>query len=402
MRCLPRLLACLPALLALVLASCGGEPEVDPRLLLQRLESPDKGLVEQVVRDLARQAARDPQRVVPLLVERLEQLHLSSSTMSARVVPDLRGVEGDAARNEAVVAVLRQARQRLLVGGWPMQRVVQLGEVVEVHVLPPADAALLDRLRKALVEELAGRGAYELRAEVPPPFATTPERPVSPWPGDTASYEAWLASETSLLAAARAGGAAYQPTRSDIELLAAAGVPEAEGRDAVPLLRVAAPALVLGEADLRAGWRDDPVTGVPGVYLSAQEGRVEAVREALARLAGLRVWLLEDGRPVAAARLPARPGTTVTLPVRASSLAAARQAAARLSGRMSVGRYVVPCRAEPVTPTSALAVDEPVCRALVRSGPAAEPALEQLAVRRPELAELVSRLREGILQVRTE
>ncbi|MFM8979339.1 MAG: hypothetical protein ACKOSS_02585 [Planctomycetia bacterium] len=402
MRPLRALGLCLLALLGAALAACGGEPEVEPRLLLQRLESPDKGLVEQVVRDLARQAARDPQRVVPLLVERLEQLHLASSTLTARVVPDLRGVEGDVARNEAVVAVLRQARQRLVLAGWPLERVVQLGEVVEVHVLPPADASLVERLRKALVDELSGRGTYELRAEVPPPFQPTPERPLSPWPGDAASYAAWLEAEGKALAAAQAGGPAYVPSREDVELLAPGSAGAADGLPAVPVLRAAPGRPPLGEADLRAGVRDDPVTGVPALYLSAQEGKAEAVQASLTVLAGLRVWLLEDGRPVAAVRLPARPGSTVPLPVRAPDPAAARQAAARLAGRMSVGRYVVPSRAEPVVPASALAVDEPVCRALVRSGPAAEPALEALAARRPELAELVARLREGILQVRTE
>lgn len=393
-----------PLLLALVgiLPGCGGEPEVEPALLLGRLDNPDKGLVEQVVRDLARQAARDPQRVVPLLVQRLEALHQATSTLAVRLVPDLRAVAGDADRAETVVAVLRQARQRLVAAGWPVRKVVQLGEIVEAHVLPPADATLTERLRKDLVAELAGRGAFELRAEVPPPFEPTPERPVSPWPGDAAGYAAWLEAERALLAAARAAGTPYQPARADVELLAAPGLPEAEGRDGVPLLRTGPGGGVLTEADLRAGQRDDPVTGVPALYLSAQEGRLEVVQSALRALAGLRVWLLEDGRPVAAARLPARPGTTLTLPVRAGDPAAARQQALRLAGRMSVGRFLVPCRVEAVPPTSALQVDEPVCRALVRSGPAAEPALEDLAARRPELADLVARLREGILQVRTE
>ncbi len=396
------LLGCAALLGCAVLPGCGAPADVDVDVLLARLDSSDMGLVEQAVRDLGRRAARDPARVVPPLVARLERIHRASSTIVVRVAPDLSGVTGEGPRNETVVAVLRQVRQRLVAAGWPLQRVVQLGEVIDVHVLPPADASLLERWRTDLVAELSDRGVYEVRVEVAPPPPAGAARVATAWPGDAASWDAWSRDERALLARARQQGVPYQPSREDVEMLAVASTPEAEGLEAVPVLRTSGEGAVLSEADLRAGWRDDPVTGSPSLYLTAAEQREEAVQHALAGAAGQRVWVVEDGRALASARLPGRPGTSIAFPLRAPTMDGARQRAARLAARMSVGRWLVPCRAQLVPPTTSIEVEEPVCKALVRCGPAAEAALEELAARVPELAGLVTRLREGILQTRTE
>lgn len=403
---LPFLRRLLCATLAGAAVGCGRPAEVAPALLVGQLGSPDEGKAEEAVRALARQGAANPQRVVPLLIARLVEIHERHAAVAARIMPDLSALVGAEARNEALIALTRAMQRRLAKAGFVVGQVRQEGTAVEVYVLPPADPKLLPFVRERLVAELARLGGFRLRAEVPMPFATTPERPVSPWPGDAASYAAWLAAEQTLFAAAGSGGAgapaAYVPSRADVGLVAVSPGPEAGSLTSVALRLSAAEGLEVGEDDLSPGLRDDPVYGTPALYLVPKVDREARVRAFFAANAGLTLWLVADGQALLPARLPGKPGLAITFPMHGGTPSEARQRAAAFAERLALGRHPSPVKVELLSRPSVIDPGDAVCRALVRTGPAAEPFLEALAAKDPAFAPLVEQLRDGILKTRTE
>ena len=394
------------AALAGTLVGCGEPAEVSPALLVVQLGSSDAGLAEEAVKALARHGAAHPERVVPLLVARLVELHERHAALAARVTPDLSSVSGEEPRNEAVITLTRAMQRRLEKAGFSVGQVRQEGLTVEAYVLPPADPRLLPFAREALVAELSRTGVFTLQAEVPAPFATTPERPVSPWQGDAASYAAWLAEEQTRFAAGRGGAnapaAAYVPTRPDVGLVAVVPGPETGGLTSVALRLPGADGLEVSEEDLSPGLRDDAVYGTPALYLVPTAGREEHVRAFFAAHAGLTLWLVGEGQALLPARLPGKPGVAVTFPVHGETPSKARARAIAFAQRMSLGRHPFPVKVELLARPSVIDPGDAICRALVRIGPASEPALEALAAKDASFAPLVEKLREGILQTRTE
>lgn len=388
-------------------AGCGAPAEVAPAVLVQQLGSQDAGKAEEAVRALARQGAADPERVVPLLIARLVELNELHAAVAARITPDLSSVSDAEARNEALIALVRGVQRRLAGAGFSVGQVRQEGSAVEVYVLPPADPSLLPFVRATLVAELSRTGDFTLRAEVPAPFATTPERPVSPWQGDAASYTDWLAEERARFAASGSGGAdapaaAYVPTRSDVGLVPVAPGPETGGLTSVALRLPGADGLELSGDDLSPGLRDDPVYGTPALYLVPREGREAHVRAFFAAHAGLTLWLVSEGRALLPARLPGKPGLAITFPVHGETPSKARARVAALVDRLALGRHPFPVTVALIARPSVIDAGDALCRSLVRIGPAAEPALEALAAKDPSFGPLVEKLREGILQMRTE
>jgi|GEM_PF-6317659 len=391
----------LGAVLAGALLGCGEPAEVSPALLVVQLGSSDAGQAEEAVRALARQGAAQPERVVPLLIAALVEQHERHAALAVRVTPDLSSISGEEPRNEAIITLTRAVQRRLEKAGFSVGQVRQEGQSAEAYVLPPADPRLLSFARDALVAELARTGVFTLQAEVPAPFATSPERPVSPWQGDGASYAAWLAEEQTRFAAAGRAGP-YTPTRPDVGLVAVAPGPETGSLTSVALRLPGADGLVVSDEDLSPGLRDDAVYGTPALYLVPKSGRDEHVRAFFAAHAGLTLWLVADGQALLPARLPGKPGVAITFPVYGETPSKARARAISFAQRMTLGRHPFPVNVELIARPSVIDAGDAICRALVRIGPASEPALEALAAKDASFAPLVEKLREGILQTRTE
>jgi len=380
---------------------CGGPAAVAPDLLIEQLDSSDEGKAEEAVRALAQQGAAAPDRIVPLLIARLEAMQKQSAAIGARVTPDLSALTGEEARNDALIGLTHHLHGRLNRAGFTVAQVRQEAQSVEAFVLPPADPSLLAFAREALEAELSRQGGYVLRAEMPPPFATTPERPVSPWTGDAASHAAWLAEETARFTAATPD-APYVPARADAGLVAVQAGPEAGSVERVALRLAGEGGLEVGDQDLTAGLKDDAVTGTPALYLVPRPGREDHVRAFLAANAGLTLWIVADGQALLPTRVPGKPGVAVTFPAHGETPPKARARAAALAGRLTQGRLPFPVKVELISRPTVIDPQHPVCRALVRTGPAAEPALEALALREPAFGPLVASLKDGILKTRTE
>jgi hypothetical protein len=394
------LAVCLGALGAF--AGCGKPADLAPALLVKRLSNPQEDAAEEAVRELARQGRATPERVIPLLIEELVRQHEAQLALAARVTPDLQGIAEPGARAEVVIDVTRSLRNRLARAGFVVGQARQEGEAIELYVAAPVDRSLIGLVRDRLLEVLRSSGEFQLRAEVPAPFTVSPERPVSPWPGDLAAYTAWREGEVALWRATQGDPAAYRPTRSDMALVPVVRGPETEGLEAVPLLVPAGDAPQATDLDLHVSVADDPFSGTPALYLTALPGHEAHVRAALTAVGGLTLWLVADGRAVLPTRLPGAPGVAVTFPVGGSDLVKARTRALELAQVLGVGRPPRPVKVELLNRPTPIKFDDPVCRALVRSGPAAEPALDALVARDPSFAALVEKLREGILQTRTE
>jgi hypothetical protein len=380
-------------------AGCGRPAGVQPQALVEQLASQDHNRVQEALREIERQATADPEGLLPVLLAELERAGRSGGTVSARVRPDLSSVP-QASRVDVAVDLTRLLRARLINAGFPVSHLKQSGDVIDVHLRPPLDARLVPKVRTLLLAELARTGGYELRAEVPPPFTPSPERPRSPWEGDLDSYTRWRETEQRLWDAAQASGSRYVPSRPDLALVPTVAGHEAQGAGLVALRIPPAEAPALGDRDMLVSLRDDPVLGTPAIYLVARPGREADVRRALEAAAGLTLWLVEGDRALLAARLPGKPGIALSFPVHGRDLPEARQRSTILAAQLSAGRLTLPVTVEPLEPPLGVDLSSPLCEALVRVGQPAEPSLRALAARDPVFAPLVERLVEEILRRR--
>jgi hypothetical protein len=187
-----------------------------------------------------------------------------------------------------------------------------------------------------------------------------------------------------------------------VSLVAVAPGPETEGLTSVALRVPGAGGLEVSGDDLSPGLRDDPVYGTPALYLVPREGREAHVRAFFAAHAGLTLWLVSDGQALLPARLPGNPGVAITFPVHGETPAKARARVAALAERLTLARHPFPVTVTLLARPTVIDANDALCRTLVRVGPAAEPALEALAARDPSFGPLVEKLREAILQTRSE
>ncbi len=398
LRLLPVLL--LPAfLLPWGLAGCG-ERRLPLEHWLTRLTDADEVRREEAVREVGRYGRENPAEVLPRLIRMLEDARGGRLALTLRVQLEAGALPSDPDARAQVVsrsARVLSARIRLLGRAAPQMRVD--GDRMEVVVVPPAGVGDAEAEERRLVAALSRPGGVELRAEVPPPFTTTPERPVSPFPGDRAAYEAWLKEELRRFEAAGAGGAAYEPADPLLRLAPPSAEEAAYGLGPVPLS--AGGSAPFTETDLLIEPRDDPENGTPSLFITTPEPRQAEFREFLARHAGLRLWLVVDGEATLGARLPGVTGSVVAFPVRGPTLAEARTRAARLTALVAVGRYPAPVTVTALPRAPAVGADEAIPRAIVEIGLPAEPALDALVAREASWRPLVDRLKDGILRSQT-
>lgn len=391
-----------PVLLAAaaLLGGCG-RAELPVEHWLERLGHDDAARRDEAVVELGRMGRADPGRVVPPLIALLERERGQRLTVALRVTPDLSGVLTDADRARTMTRLVGQLRQRARLLGRALPQVRVEGERIDLVVVPPEGAGDLVAEEQLLIRELSRTGEIEVLAELPAPFEVSPERPVSPWGGDAASYAAWIATERAQLEAAQARGTPYEPRESGRGLVPRGEEGEGTPRDPVPVQLPLASSLRFTEQDLEIQPRDDPQNGTPSLFVSSGAAREADWRAFLRANAGLRLWLVLDGEAVVSARLLGQPGPVAVFPVRGATLEAARTRAARLVARAALGRYPVPLSFQALERAPVISADEPVARALVEVGLAAEPALDALAAKDASWVSLVQRLKADIVKGET-
>lgn len=389
------------ALLAPLLAAGCGEGRLPLEHWVERLSDANETRREEAIREVGRYGRDDPGRVVPRLVALLEQERGRRVTLGIRAEVDPAALPEGAGRSSTLTQLAHGLLARLRLLGLPAPHTRIDGERIDLLVVPRPGVVDVDAEQAELVRLLSRPGAVELRAELPPPFATSPERPVSPFVGDRAAYDAWLAEDTRRFEAAAAGGPAYVPSEAGRELVARS--PEADGKPGgpVPVLVPRDIGELFTERDLPVTPRDDPFNGTPSLFVGVVDSRVEAFDRFLARHAGLTLWLVVDGTAMVSGRLPGQPSRPVAFPVRAPTLGEARTRAAKLTALLTLGRYPVPVRIQALPRAPLVAPDEAIPRALMEVGPAAEPALEELVRKDASWKPLVDRISEGILRAQT-
>lgn len=388
-------------LLALLSLTACGEERLPAEHWLGRLSDPVEARRDEAVRELGRWGREDPERIVPLLVRQMEQVRGRRLSVALQAQPELGPGPTDAERANVVARTVHalHARLRLLGRATPQTRID--GARIDLLVIPPDGVTDMEAEERSLLAALRRPGAVELRAELPAPFTTTPERPVSPFPGSAEDYAAWLAEDTRRLEAAAAGGSPYVPSVEGRELLRRHAENDAPDAGLVPTLVPRDVGERFDETSLVINPADDPYTGTPSLYVTALEGRLDAFRVLLSRHAGLRLWLCVDGEAVLSGLLPGQPGVVVSFPVRGPGLPEARTRAARFVALASVGRYPTPLELRALPRAPVIAPDDPVARALVEVGLPAEAALDALAKRDASWVPLVARLKEDIVRGQT-